>query len=435
LKWLMVAVLFGLITLSGTLGYSTLDYSTLGYANTLLPTVTMPPSSLQANHLAVVINDRDSLSVKIARYYQHKRQIPERNMIRVSFDPGKPEMHPREFAVLMKGVERNTPAAVQAFVLTWAEPYRVGCMSISSAFAFGFDHTHCATGCKPTQLSHYAGSASNRPYQHYGIRPTMLLAATSYKDAKALIDRGVAADSSFPKGSAYLVTTTDSTRSVRNVIFPEVENQLADYLPIHNNRSDGIFDKHDIMFYFTGDKFVADLDSNTYLPGAMADHLTSAGGKLTDSAQMSAIRWLEAGLTGSYGTVVEPCNILAKFPNPLAAMRQYLRGNTLIEAYWKSVQMPGQGVFIGEPLARPYGGYQLKEVKGALQLSSPQFTQGYYAISTSSTLEGPYLPLFSGIEITAFKRSIRLPKPYKPFYKVERLEQYGRPPVGHLLPH
>jgi hypothetical protein len=26
----------------------------------------------------------------------------------------------------------------------------------------------------------------------------------------------------------------------------------------------------------------------------------------------------------------------------------------LIEAYWKSVQMPGQGLFVGEPLAAPY---------------------------------------------------------------------------------
>jgi hypothetical protein len=32
----------------------------------------------------------------------------------------------------------------------------------------------------------------------------------------------------------------------------------------------------------------------------------------------------------------------------------YLRGETLLEAYWKSVAMPGQGLFIGEPLARPY---------------------------------------------------------------------------------
>ena len=29
-------------------------------------------------------------------------------------------------------------------------------------------------------------------------------------------------------------------------------------------------------------------------------------------------------------------------------------GDTLIEAYWKSVQQPGEGIFIGEPLARPW---------------------------------------------------------------------------------
>jgi uncharacterized protein (TIGR03790 family) len=69
---------------------------------------------------------------------------------------------------------------------------------------------------------------------------------------------------------------------------------------------------------------------------------------------MSVLRWIEAGATGSYGTVVEPCNFTAKFPNVGLLMRRYLAGETLIEAYWKSVAMPGQGVFIGEPLAAPY---------------------------------------------------------------------------------
>ena len=35
-------------------------------------------------------------------------------------------------------------------------------------------------------------------------------------------------------------------------------------------------------------------------------------------------------------------------------MSPYLRGNSLIEAYWKSVAWPGQGIFIGEPLAKPF---------------------------------------------------------------------------------
>ncbi len=69
---------------------------------------------------------------------------------------------------------------------------------------------------------------------------------------------------------------------------------------------------------------------------------------------MSIIEWIKAGATGSYGAVIEPCNFVQKFPNPTVMMYFYLRGNSLIEAYWKSVAWPGQGIFIGEPLAKPF---------------------------------------------------------------------------------
>ena len=40
----------------------------------------------------------------------------------------------------------------------------------------------------------------------------MSLAATTFEDAKALIDRGIASDGKRPRGSAYLVSTTDPNR-------------------------------------------------------------------------------------------------------------------------------------------------------------------------------------------------------------------------------
>jgi len=58
--------------------------------------------------------------------------------------------------------------------------------------------------------------------------------------------------------------------------------------------------------------------------------------------------------TGSFGTVEEPCNFVQKFPRASVLVKHYQRGNTLIEAYWKSVQWPGQGLFLGDPLARPW---------------------------------------------------------------------------------
>lgn len=125
-------------------------------------------------------------------------------------------------------------------------------------------------------------------------------------------------------------------------------------------RADALRNANDVMVYVTGLATVEGLASNRFRPGAVADHLTSYGGQLTpagvptEAGQMSALRWLEGGATGSYGTVVEPCSITAKFPDPALLMLFYRRGDTLIEAYWRSVAMPGQGVFIGEPLARPW---------------------------------------------------------------------------------
>ena len=119
--------------------------------------------------------------------------------------------------------------------------------------------------------------------------------------------------------------------------------------------ADYIKDKKRVLFYFTGVKNVEALKTIRFVPGAIADHLTSVGGDLLGgSDQMSSLRWLEAGATGSYGAVVEPCNYPTKFPYPAIVIDRYLKGETLIEAYWKSVAWPGQGIFIGEPLARPF---------------------------------------------------------------------------------
>jgi uncharacterized protein (TIGR03790 family) len=110
----------------------------------------------------------------------------------------------------------------------------------------------------------------------------------------------------------------------------------------------------DIMVYETGLAHVPKLDTLGFMSGALADHLTSFGGDLLGSGQMSSLKWLEAGATASYGTVSKPCNYWQKFPNPTVLLAYYLSGESAVEAYWKSVVWPVQGLFIGEPLASPY---------------------------------------------------------------------------------
>lgn len=313
-----------------------------------------PARALDRTQLAVIVNIRDTLSVGIGEYYAKRRRILFQNVINVSFAPGKATLTREEFDLIKAEVDRQTRPQVQAYALTWAAPYRVECMSITSAFAFGFDAAFCDEVCKPTRPSRYYNSRARLPFTQLGMRPTMAIAATSFEQAKALIDRGVESDGSQPSGTAYLLSTSDSSRNVRSVSYPLVERLFKGRMRVSTLRQDALMNANDVLFYFIGKAHVEGLDTLHFVPGAIADHFTSVGGMLTDSGQMSALRWLEAGATGSYGTVIEPCNLPQKFPNPAVVTGAYLRGETLIEAYWKSVAMPGQGIFIGEPLAAPF---------------------------------------------------------------------------------
>lgn len=311
------------------------------------------------DQLGVIVNTQDEDSQKIAAYYRQKRGIPERNIIRVSFPPGRNALDEKTFNRVYREVQKQTPAGVQYYALAWSKPFRVACMSVTSAFAFGFDRRFCAKGCKPTRLSAYYNSDSDRPKDELGITPTMMLAGSSLQQVYAMIDRGVAADGSRPqKATAYLLSTSDRARNTRAWRYPVVKERLSDRLPgsVHVEvlQANVLKDRKDVMFYFTGLTRVNALDSLTFLPGAIADHLTSSGGNLFGTKQMSILRWLDAGATASYGTVVEPCAFTQKFPNPGIVIQRYTGGESLIQAYWKSVAWPGQGVFVGEPLASPW---------------------------------------------------------------------------------
>jgi len=310
---------------------------------------------LDRRHLAVVVNTADPLSEAIGMHYARARRIPDRQVIRVRFQPDQVEISPARFKALRLQVLRRTPAHVQVYALAWWRPYRVGCQSITSAMSFGVDRRWCAESCLPTRVNPYfARGDVRRPWDQLGIRPSMLLAARSEAAARRLIDRGVAADGTAPAGTAYLMISSDPVRNVRALNYDATAATLGSRLQVRIRRGDALRGARDVIAYFTGLQQVRGLASVGFRPGAIADHLTSFGGQLEGGPQMSALRWLEAGASGSYGTVVEPCNFPAKFPDPALALSAYRDGATLIEAYWRSVAMPGQGVFIGEPLARPW---------------------------------------------------------------------------------
>ena len=323
----------------------------------LLLVVSAPLSAkISPQQVAIVVNTQDADSRLIADYYQKKRGIPQQNIISISMPANSESIGEERFNRIYEQVRQQTPASVQYYALAWSKPYKAACMSITSAFAFGFDRAYCASGCKATRMSNYYNADTTLPASELGMRPSMMLAGSSLEQVYAMIDRGIASDHTAPRATAYLMDTSDRNRNVRSRRYDVIQQLLSENINIERIRADELKDKDDVMFYFTGKVRVAAIDSNRYLPGAIADHLTSSGGRLFSTKQMSILRWLDAGATASYGTVVEPCAFTQKFPNPGIVIDRYTSGESLVEAYWKSVAWPGQGVFVGELMASPYAG-------------------------------------------------------------------------------
>ncbi len=334
----------------------------------------MPAPSLAASDLAVLIADGDATSEAIALAYQKARGIPDANLIRLAVPRGSDSISTADFATLKASLDAKLPATAQAMLLTWTQPSRVaapvaadgsGCsMGITSALTLGYDAKYCGTCVGPTASAYY-NVDTRKPWTDLKLRPSMMLGAATLADAQKLIARGVAADASMLNSSvtpqAWLVRTSDVKRSVRYPDFQLMTSSSLAGVGLHyvdnsaGGAADEISGQSSVMFYLTGLANVALAATNSYLPGAVADTLTSTGGSLPDGqGQMPITTWLQAGATGSYGTVEEPCNFTEKFSRATVLAARYRRGETLIEAYWKSVQSPGQGLFIGEPLARPW---------------------------------------------------------------------------------
>ncbi len=367
---------------SGTAGGGSTDAGGIGQTLTL----SLPTNGLAPADLAVLVAEGDPLSEAVGAAYLAARGVPAANLIKVKLGTASDSLSVAEFAALKADVDARLPAGVQATLLTWARPSRVvgACsMGITSAMTLGFDTRYCnptpaSTPCPTTAASPLYDSEARRPQAELQLRPSMLLGASSLVAAQALIGRGVAADGTQPSGDGWLVRTSDTLRAVRWTDFAALPAAWRGALALNyvdnsggSSAADAPAGKAGVLFYQTGLASVANLSTLQFRPGTLADTLTSFGGVLpTALGQMPITAWLDAGATASYGTVEEPCNFAEKFSRASVLIDQYWRGATALEAYWKAVQQPGQGLIVGEPLARPFpdnpsfaivnGEYQIK---------------------------------------------------------------------------
>jgi uncharacterized protein (TIGR03790 family) len=388
------------------------------------PRLALPPVGLRAHDIAVVVNDADPDSVEIGRYYAARRGIAAERVVHVRFPAGKAVLGFADFQQVQAVLDAKVGADVQAYALAWTLPYRVECMAVTAAFALGFDPpSYCAEGCQTTKASPYFNSPSSAPYTDHKLRPAMQLAGTDVESVKRLIDRGLRSDESWPAGKAYLLNTSQAARNVRAESYPRVRSVLATSYPIEQVDADALEGKADVMFYFTGMAQVAGIASNSFVDGAIADDLTSFGGALLAGiGQTTALEWLTAGATGSYGTTTEPCNFRAKFPDVGVVMGHYLGGESLVEAYWKSVLMPGQGIFVGDPLARPFGGVRVLQTDTGTVIQTRAIAPGNYLLQAARSSIGPFQTVGTVTAPTFGIRQLMLPAGDNRYFRLRAVE-------------
>jgi uncharacterized protein (TIGR03790 family) len=309
--------------------------------------------------LGLVINTSDPYSVEVGEFYIKARGLTAGQVLRVEL-PVRPALTPEEFKAFAAQIDGFFGAPVQALALAWTFPYAVACNSITGALALGYDGALCAKSCAASARSPYFNNPSIQPHAELKLWPSMLLAARDVAMAKAMIQRGVASDGSLGlrggmPAHAWFVATGDVARGVRRPLFPPPGLLRRVGVEVHVEAAPAIENARRVLLYQTGAVSVPKLDTIKWVPGALADHLTSFGGVLDGGdGQMSIIDWIASGATASYGTVSEPCAHQQKFPHPQILLLNYLQGASALEAYWRSVAWPQQGVFIGEPLAAPF---------------------------------------------------------------------------------
>lgn len=340
------------------------------------PIVSEAQLVLTAQTLGILINENDPNSIELGKRYAEIRGVPAKNIIRLKL----PNVAYVARHLMVRELERikhnSVYSQLAAFALAFDKPFRVDAnQSITSAISQGISTMRWQGNCNMTVRNPDAGKPAGATLD---LKPSMMLTGGGeLSDSLALAIRGREADHPAKLGQVVFWKTKDQARSApREASMERARRLYGQQIPIVTTETREAW--QDLIGLQTGLPVISNLDQFGFLPGAFADHLTSFGGVLDEkSSQTSATAWIKAGATASYGTVREPCNFPGKFPDPERVLSNYVSGDTILEAYWKSVSTFTEGLFVGEPLARPFSLMDAKVEGSQLGIRANRQTLAY----------------------------------------------------------
>ncbi|HTV43667.1 MAG TPA: TIGR03790 family protein [Candidatus Sulfotelmatobacter sp.] len=317
----------------------------------------------------VVINQASSNSCQLGNYYCQERDVPPQNVLYINWTNGNTlwasdDLQTNLITPLLDMLaDRDLTNQIQYIVLSMDIPFETSDGSTAdgttSALFYGL---RVGDGTDPLGTTNsYAASegifSQNTPLvgaPGYSFLTTMITGDT-LAQAEQLVDQGVASDGTFPQQPVVLAKSSDTARNVRYPFFDNAifNVNLLGVSTILRTNTDSVLWPGGCMGFETGLANFT-VPDGMFVPGAMADSLTSFGGVIFGSnSQTSEFAFIDGGVAGSYGTVSEPDNDTQKFPNPQVYFYQ-ARGFSLAESYYQSINEPFLGLIVGEPLAAPF---------------------------------------------------------------------------------
>jgi uncharacterized protein (TIGR03790 family) len=332
-------------------------------------------------NVVVVVNQNSTNSVQLGNYYCEKRQVPPQNVLRTSWTGGNVSWQTSDFQsvvlnpLLAMLTARQLRTQIDYVLLSMDFPYRVenggalgvsGTNSTTSALFYGFKADYppqiIPGSCSLPDASSnaYAGSEcifrSVAPGSSRTNFLAVMLTSSNLDEAELVIDEAVAGDGTFPTQTVYLAKSSDVFRNLRYELFDNAvfNTRLLGNCSVQRITADPPYSFGPILGLESGWGNPYVFGNSTFVPGGLADILTSWSGTLFEnSGQINLLMLLGYGVMGCYGTVIEPCDYLPKFPSPQNYFYQ-ARGFSMAECYYQSVTNPYQGLLVGEPLSAPF---------------------------------------------------------------------------------
>ena len=353
----------------------------------------------------VVINQSSSNSCEAGNYYCERRQVPPENVLYINWTGSPISWTNTDFQTTLLNpllamlAARQLSTQADYVVLSMDIPYKTlngaTVNGTTSALFYGpkDDSGPDSAGITNSYFGSEQCFRQSPPASApgYSFLATMIT-ADSVTLAKQLIDQGVNSDSTFPSQPVILAKSSDYQRNLR---YPGFDNaifnaRLCGNYQVQRTNLDSPWALTNLLGFETGLANFS-VSPGTFVPGAMADSMTSFGGMILEaSGQTSLLAFIGAGAAGSYGTVVEPSPDTSKFPGPQTYFYQ-ARGFSLAECYYQSINAPYEGLIVAEPLAAPFQrpgtGAWLSPVSNAVLSGNVQLSLQFSAADATHPLQ------------------------------------------------